>query len=239
MVYGIQCDSYNLEEIGYKFGLTRERIRQIELKSLEKIRSKYSDSLIDPIGYTGYTFYPDNENNQCRAKKESSPVIDKVLGNLVCKYNKKYLYYVSSSYPIKLLLDKGVNPKYILVIDSEAYKSRITPYHFVFNIEYIQDYRMNGLILKSIEGDKFSKVNLFQEVFPMMPYGISERQILEVQKTIMNDRTILYRYFDRECLDNWKPCKEVRGSYKYCELDESSSMKILAKLILLRNYVES
>ena len=48
MRYGIGGDFHTLEEVGNKFELTRERIRQIEFKALGKLRhpsrtKKFSD----------------------------------------------------------------------------------------------------------------------------------------------------------------------------------------------------
>ena len=38
--FGLDCDKpYTLEEVGQKFGLTRERIRQIEGKALRRLRN--------------------------------------------------------------------------------------------------------------------------------------------------------------------------------------------------------
>ena len=47
MRYGIgEPTQYSLEEIGQRFNLTRERIRQIELKAIRKLRhAKRSDAL--------------------------------------------------------------------------------------------------------------------------------------------------------------------------------------------------
>ena len=36
--FGIECDGHTLEEVGREFGVTRERIRQIEAKALRKLR---------------------------------------------------------------------------------------------------------------------------------------------------------------------------------------------------------
>ena len=38
MRFGIGTDSHTLEEIGNRFSLTRERIRQIEAKTLRKLK---------------------------------------------------------------------------------------------------------------------------------------------------------------------------------------------------------
>ena len=47
MRYGIgEPTQYSLEEIGQRFNLTRERIRQIELKAIRKLRhTKRSEAL--------------------------------------------------------------------------------------------------------------------------------------------------------------------------------------------------
>ncbi|MGL5903181.1 MAG: sigma factor-like helix-turn-helix DNA-binding protein [Cetobacterium sp.] len=36
---------HTLEDIGQSFSITRERVRQIEQKTLEKLRKRYSDLL--------------------------------------------------------------------------------------------------------------------------------------------------------------------------------------------------
>ena len=36
--FGIDCDEHTLEEVGKEFGVTRERIRQIEAKALRNLR---------------------------------------------------------------------------------------------------------------------------------------------------------------------------------------------------------
>ena len=44
--YGLAGDKiHTLEEVGQQFDITRERVRQIEKKTLEKLRNKYSDQL--------------------------------------------------------------------------------------------------------------------------------------------------------------------------------------------------
>lgn len=44
--YGLAgCKIHTLEEVGQQFDITRERVRQIEKKTLEKLRNKYSDQL--------------------------------------------------------------------------------------------------------------------------------------------------------------------------------------------------
>jgi RNA polymerase sigma factor (sigma-70 family) len=51
MHYGIgQRRPYTLEEIGRKFHLTRERIRQIELKALQKLRQPGDRRLLENVG---------------------------------------------------------------------------------------------------------------------------------------------------------------------------------------------
>jgi RNA polymerase primary sigma factor len=44
--FGIGCDAMTLEEIGQRYGVTRERIRQIEAKALKKIRHPSRRSLV-------------------------------------------------------------------------------------------------------------------------------------------------------------------------------------------------
>jgi RNA polymerase primary sigma factor len=45
--FGLDCDrSYTLEEVGQKFGLTRERIRQIEGKALRRLRNPRQTRLL-------------------------------------------------------------------------------------------------------------------------------------------------------------------------------------------------
>ncbi|MBZ4683190.1 MAG: polymerase primary sigma factor [Fusobacteriaceae bacterium] len=44
--YGLEGNEmHTLEEVGQKFNITRERVRQIEKKTLQKLRDKYSDKL--------------------------------------------------------------------------------------------------------------------------------------------------------------------------------------------------
>ncbi|MBC2856626.1 MAG: RNA polymerase sigma factor RpoD/SigA [Cetobacterium sp.] len=46
--YGLDgCEIHTLEEIGKSFNITRERVRQIEKKTLQKLRAKYSKELKD------------------------------------------------------------------------------------------------------------------------------------------------------------------------------------------------
>ncbi len=50
MRFGIGCDrEHTLEEIAREFGLTRERIRQIELKGLQKLRSSENAQRLRPL----------------------------------------------------------------------------------------------------------------------------------------------------------------------------------------------
>src|SRR5262249_35988959 len=50
MRFGIGCDrEHTLEEIGQDFGLTRERIRQIEVKALQKLRGSENARRLHPL----------------------------------------------------------------------------------------------------------------------------------------------------------------------------------------------
>lgn len=49
--YGIESKSKTLEEIGNQFGVTRERIRQIEVKALSDLRKEQKDSLTSHFGW--------------------------------------------------------------------------------------------------------------------------------------------------------------------------------------------
>ena len=46
MVFGIGCQEMTLEEIGDKFGLTRERVRQIKEKAIRHLRQKAQSQLL-------------------------------------------------------------------------------------------------------------------------------------------------------------------------------------------------
>ena len=45
MYFGIKCKQLTLEEIGRKFGITNERVRQIKERALDNLRSKYLNSI--------------------------------------------------------------------------------------------------------------------------------------------------------------------------------------------------
>ncbi len=51
MFFGIGCQEMTLEEIGDKFGLTRERVRQIKEKAIRRLRSNSKNKLLK--GYLG------------------------------------------------------------------------------------------------------------------------------------------------------------------------------------------
>ena len=44
--FGIDCDEHTLEEVGKELGVTRERIRQIEAKTLRKLRLREPTELL-------------------------------------------------------------------------------------------------------------------------------------------------------------------------------------------------
>ena len=46
MFFGIGCQEMTLEEIGDKFGLTRERVRQIKEKAIRKLRNNNKNKLL-------------------------------------------------------------------------------------------------------------------------------------------------------------------------------------------------
>lgn len=50
MAYGIGCPEYKLDEIGEKFSLTRERVRQIKEKTIKKLKGKRSFFLRQFLG---------------------------------------------------------------------------------------------------------------------------------------------------------------------------------------------
>lgn len=45
LFFGIGCQEMTLEEIGVKFDLTRERVRQIKEKAIRRLKSSKSDLL--------------------------------------------------------------------------------------------------------------------------------------------------------------------------------------------------
>jgi RNA polymerase primary sigma factor len=51
MFFGIGCQEMTLEEIGDKFGLTRERVRQIKEKAISRLRTNSKNKLLK--GYLG------------------------------------------------------------------------------------------------------------------------------------------------------------------------------------------
>ena len=50
MFFGIGCPEATLEEIGDKFGLTRERVRQIKEKAIRRLRNSNNESIREYIG---------------------------------------------------------------------------------------------------------------------------------------------------------------------------------------------
>jgi RNA polymerase primary sigma factor len=46
MFFGINCREMTLEEIGDKFGLTRERVRQIKEKAIRRLRQNSRSKLL-------------------------------------------------------------------------------------------------------------------------------------------------------------------------------------------------
>jgi RNA polymerase primary sigma factor len=50
LFFGIGCREMTLEEIGDKFGLTRERVRQIKERAIRRLRQSGSKSIREYIG---------------------------------------------------------------------------------------------------------------------------------------------------------------------------------------------
>jgi RNA polymerase primary sigma factor len=50
MFFGIGCQEMTLEEIGAKFNLTRERVRQIKEKAIRRLKGQKSQLLISYLG---------------------------------------------------------------------------------------------------------------------------------------------------------------------------------------------
>ena len=50
MFFGIGCREATLEEIGDKFGLTRERVRQIKEKAIRRLRNSNNKNIREYIG---------------------------------------------------------------------------------------------------------------------------------------------------------------------------------------------
>ena len=46
LFFGIQCQEMTLEEIGERFGLTRERVRQIKEKAIRRLRHASRSKLL-------------------------------------------------------------------------------------------------------------------------------------------------------------------------------------------------
>ena len=56
LFFGINCQEMTLEEIGEKFGLTRERVRQIKEKAIRRLRHSSRSKLPRPSYFRGCTF---------------------------------------------------------------------------------------------------------------------------------------------------------------------------------------
>ena len=81
MRYGIGCEEHTFEEIGEKFDLTRERIRQIEAKALRLLKHpKRSDEL-----------------RQLMPNYEKPPHLKEKPKELVCGVHRGHLFYTNQN----------------------------------------------------------------------------------------------------------------------------------------------
>jgi RNA polymerase primary sigma factor len=71
--FGIKCKEQTLEEIGFDFNVTRERIRQIEAKALRKLRSDESSRR---LGQFANRILKDSHHNDQETDNDIDPCLD-------------------------------------------------------------------------------------------------------------------------------------------------------------------
>lgn len=139
----ISNNKFALEEIGAEYGLTRERIRQIESKSLQKIRKNASkiEHILKAIFYN-------EANNQCKYVTKSqiiikydSDIANKILllyeyGNLLIKYDSKYnIIYDKTIDNIEEMVNNnlqeiGIVADYYETKDADEFLQKILENHY-------------------------------------------------------------------------------------------------------------
>lgn len=160
-----------LEEIGIEYGLTKERIRQIESKSLQKITENASK-----IKHVLKAIFYNEANNQCKYvtksqifQKYDSDIANKILllyeyGNLSIIYNSKYnIIYDSAIDTIEEMVNNiieeiGVVADYYETKDANEFLQSIFENHYKKIDDYL--YIKNGFRTRDLYLD------IVDEYFP-------------------------------------------------------------------------
>ena len=132
-----------LEDIGVEYGVTRERIRQIELKSLQKIRKNGSkiEHILKAIFYNEITNSQKYVNKSKIIKKYDSNIANKILllyeyGNTSIVYCSKYnVIYDSTISNIDemvndIIKDIGIVADYYETKDADDFLLKILENHY-------------------------------------------------------------------------------------------------------------
>lgn len=229
-----------LEEIGIEYGLTRERIRQIESKSLQKIIKNASK-----IEYILKAVFYNETNNQSKyvtksqiVKKYDSEIANKILllyeyGNLSIMYNSKYnIIYDNTIYDIEdmvnnIIKDIGVVADYYETKDVDEFLQKILENHY----KKIDD----NLYIKIGFRTRDLYLDIAEEYFPK-GYRVGEdedyNKLVEIAKDKYKiDEEIPSKHSIEAMIGRSDFIQIDRGTYlpeKYCvELSEQLSDKIL------------